>query len=126
MQAGLARSGVNEYPFRFVAAAGPDPWRLPPWLAFETPTRQSAGSNRTSSTMTQFQTAPTIPLKTGTDGKDYIDYKSVDDLRRLMTPNGKIYTRKRLGASAREQRRVAQAIKRARYMALLPYTSATL
>ena len=60
------------------------------------------------------------------DVKDYIDYKSVDDLRRLMTPNGKIYTRKRLGASAREQRRVAQAIKRARYMALLPYTSATL
>ncbi|MAD77889.1 MAG: 30S ribosomal protein S18 [Planctomycetaceae bacterium] len=75
--------------------------------------------------MTQFQAAPTIPLKTGADGKEYIDYKSVDDLRRLMTPNGKIYTRKRLGASAREQRRVAQAVKRARYMALLPYTSAT-
>ncbi|MCP4837172.1 MAG: 30S ribosomal protein S18 [Phycisphaera sp.] len=75
--------------------------------------------------MSQFQTAPTIPIKTGSDGKDYVDYKSVDDLRRLMTPNGKIYTRKRLGASAREQRRVAQAVKRARYMALLPYTSAT-
>ena len=69
---------------------------------------------------------PFRKIKTGTDGKDYIDYKSVDDLRRLMTPNGKIYTRKRLGASAREQRRVAQAVKRARYMALLPYTSATL
>ena len=76
--------------------------------------------------MSQFQAAPTIPLRTGSGGKEYIDYKSVDDLRRLMTPNGKIYTRKRLGASAREQRRVAQAIKRARYMALLPYTSATL
>ena len=68
--------------------------------------------------MTQFQTAPTIPLKTGTDGKDYIDYKSVDDLRRLMTPNGKIYTRKRLGASAREQRRVARALQHA---ALAPH-----
>ena len=76
--------------------------------------------------MSQVQAAPTSPLRTGSDGKEYIDYKSVDDLRRLMTPNGKIYTRKRLGASAREQRRVAQAIKRARYMALLPYTSATL
>jgi len=76
--------------------------------------------------MSQFQAAPTIPLRTGSDGKEYIDYKSVDDLRRLMTPTAKIYTRKRLGASAREQRRVAQAIKRARYMALLPYTSATL
>jgi small subunit ribosomal protein S18 len=54
------------------------------------------------------------------------NHKSVDELRRLMTPNGKIYSRKRLGVSAREQRMVAQAIKRARYMALLPYTSATL
>ncbi len=76
--------------------------------------------------MTQFQAAPTIPIKTGSDGKEYVDYKSVEELRRMMTPNGKIYTRKRLGASAREQRRLAQAVKRARYMALLPYTSATL
>ncbi len=87
--------------------------------------RESSASPE-SITMSQFQAAPTIPLKTGTDGKEYVDYKSVEDLRRMMTPNGKIYTRKRLDASAREQRRVAQAIKRARYMALLPYTSATL
>ena len=58
--------------------------------------------------MTQFQAAPTIPLKTGTDRKHYVDYKSVDDLRRLMTQYGKIYTRMRLAAPAREQRRVAQ------------------
>ncbi len=44
----------------------------------------------------------------------------------VMTPNGKIYSRKRLGLPAWEQRMVAKAIKRARYMALLPYTSATL
>jgi small subunit ribosomal protein S18 len=55
-----------------------------------------------------------------------VDYKAVDELRRLMTPTGKIYSRKRLGLSAREQREVSQAIKRARFMALLPYTSATL
>ncbi len=65
-------------------------------------------------------------LKTDKDGKYYIDYKSVDDLRRLMTPNGKIYSRKRLGTTAKQQRMVAQAIKRARYMALLPFTSGTL
>lgn len=65
-------------------------------------------------------------LKTGSDGNPYVDYKAVDDLRRLMTPNGKIYSRKRLNVSAREQRMVSQAIKRARYMALLPYTDATL
>ncbi|MGA1016834.1 MAG: 30S ribosomal protein S18, partial [Phycisphaerales bacterium] len=56
----------------------------------------------------------------------FVDYKSVEDLRRLMTPNGKIYSRRRLQASAWEQRQIARAIKRARYMALLPYTSATL
>jgi small subunit ribosomal protein S18 len=65
-------------------------------------------------------------LKTDNRDKKYIDYKSVEDLRRLMTPNGKIYSRKRLSTSAKEQRMVAQAIKRARYMALLPYTSGTM
>lgn len=65
-------------------------------------------------------------LKKDTRGRDYAEYKAADELRRLMTPNGKIYSRKRLGVSAREQRMIAQAIKRARYMALLPYTSATL
>lgn len=65
-------------------------------------------------------------LKNGVGDKVFVDYKATEDLRRLMTPNGKIYSRKRLGVSAREQRMIAQAIKRARYMALLPYTSATL
>ena len=59
-------------------------------------------------------------------GNPWVDYKDVDELRRMMTPNGKIYSRKRLGTSAVEQRRVAQAIKRARFMGLLPYTSGTL
>lgn len=82
----------------------------------------------------QFQTAaPTSTgsrkagyLKTGPGEEVYVDYKAVDDLRRLMTPNGKIYSRKRLAVSAREQRMISQAIKRARFMALLPYTNATL
>ena len=60
------------------------------------------------------------------DGKLFVDYKNVEELRRMMSPNGKILTRKRTGLSALEQRKIAQAIKRARYMSLLPYTSATL
>ena len=44
----------------------------------------------------------------------------------MTSPNGKILTRKRTGLSAHEQRLAAQAIKRARYMALMPYTAATL
>ena len=55
--------------------------------------------------------------------KIVIDYKNVDDLRRGMTPNGKVMSRKRAGLSARDQARLAQAIKRARFMALIPYAS---
>jgi small subunit ribosomal protein S18 len=66
-----------------------------------------------------------LAVKSST-GTVYLDYKSVDTLRKLMSPNGKILTRKRTGLSAYEQRLAAQAIKRARYMGLLPYTSATL
>ncbi|MBN8643951.1 MAG: 30S ribosomal protein S18 [Planctomycetes bacterium] len=68
---------------------------------------------------------PRITKASGT-GEAYVDWKDVENLRRMMSPNGKILTRKRLGASAREQRMISQAIKRARFMALLPYTSATL
>ena len=63
---------------------------------------------------------------TTADGNAVVDWKDVETLRRLMSPNGKILGRKRLSTSAREQRMVAQAVKRARFMALLPYTSATL
>ncbi|MBS0195272.1 MAG: 30S ribosomal protein S18 [Planctomycetes bacterium] len=56
----------------------------------------------------------------------HVDWKDVENLRKLMSPNGKILGRKRLATSAREQRMLSAAIKRARFMALLPYTSATL
>lgn len=59
-------------------------------------------------------------------GKIFVDYRQADDLRRFLTPNGKIQSRKKSGLTAREQRLVSQAIKRARFMALLPFTSATL
>jgi len=65
-------------------------------------------------------------VETTSNGTSFVDYKRADDLRRLLTPNGKIQGRKRTGLNAREQRLAAQAIKRARYMGLLPYTSATL
>lgn len=59
-------------------------------------------------------------------GKLVVDYKRAEDLRRFLTPNGKIQGRKKTGLNARDQRMLAQAIKRARYIGLLPYTSATL
>ena len=57
-------------------------------------------------------------------GKMYIDYKDTESLRKTMSGNGKIQSRKRTGANAMEQRMIAKAVKRARYMALLPYVSA--
>lgn len=50
-----------------------------------------------------------------------IDYKDINLLRKFITPSGKIKSRERNGISARCQRMVAQAVKRARHIALLPF-----
>lgn len=52
---------------------------------------------------------------------DYIDYKDTDLLRRFISERGKILPRRVTGTSAKYQRPLAQAIKRARFMGLLPY-----
>jgi small subunit ribosomal protein S18 len=54
---------------------------------------------------------------------DYIDYKDVSRLRRFVSERGKIQARRKTGACARHQRALTKAIKRARHVALLPYTS---
>lgn len=50
------------------------------------------------------------------------DYKDVKMLRRFISDTGKILPRRRTGLSAKHQRRIAQTIKIARQLALLPYT----
>lgn len=52
-----------------------------------------------------------------------IDYKDVDTLRRFITERGKILPRRITGVSAYFQRMLAQAIKKARYIALLPFVA---
>lgn len=52
---------------------------------------------------------------------DYIDWKDVDFLRQFIPERGKIMPRRISGVSAKDQRRIATAIKRARIMALLPF-----
>lgn len=52
-----------------------------------------------------------------------LDYKQVDALRRYVTDRGKIRSRRQTGNCAKHQRVLAQAIKRARFIALLPYTA---
>ncbi len=50
-----------------------------------------------------------------------VDYKDVENLKRFISPNGKISPRRVTGTCAKHQRDVAIAIKRARFMALLPF-----
>ena len=51
----------------------------------------------------------------------YVDYKDADLLRQYIDTRGKIMPRRMTGNSAKHQRMLAEAIKRARYMALVPY-----
>ncbi len=52
-----------------------------------------------------------------------IDYKEIQLLRRFINSYGKIFPKKRTGVCAKHQRRLAIAIKRARIMAMLPFTN---
>ncbi len=51
----------------------------------------------------------------------HIDYKDLETIKKFVNPHGKIMPRRRTNLSAANQRALAQAVKRARFMALLPY-----
>lgn len=53
----------------------------------------------------------------------HIDYKDVDLLKKFLNPHARLMSRKRTGTTAKNQRTLAEAVKRARFMALLPYVS---
>lgn len=55
-------------------------------------------------------------------GMEAIDYKDIDFLSQFVSPYSKIFGRSRTGTSAKYQRKVTTAIKRARHMALMPFT----
>lgn len=59
----------------------------------------------------------------GIDGIREIDYKDFSRLKRYLSERGKIEPRRKTGLSAYHQRSLTTAIKRARYMALLPYVT---
>jgi small subunit ribosomal protein S18 len=52
-----------------------------------------------------------------------VDYKNVGFLRRFISDRGRIETRRKTSACAKHQRALSNAIKRARHLALLPYTA---
>ena len=59
-------------------------------------------------------------------GIRYVDYKNPDFLLKLINAQGKILPRRLTGTSLKYQRRVAQAVKRARHLAMLPFLSDSL
>ena len=64
--------------------------------------------------MARRKTSPLAP-------DEKVDYKDVRRLQRFLTERGKILPRRATGLTAKQQRQVARAIKRARQVALLPY-----
>ena len=56
-------------------------------------------------------------------GVDKIDYKNIELLERFLETGGRLRSRRRTRTAARDQRKVTQAVKRARHVALLPFTA---
>lgn len=74
-----------------------------------------------------FNNRPKIKVvRESADGTVYVDFKDTETLRKFISGNGKILSRKRTGATAMEQRMICVAIKRARFMSLLPYVTAAM
>ena len=53
----------------------------------------------------------------------FIDYKDTDILKKFLNPHARMVSRKKSGVCARSQRQLAEAVKRARFMGLLPYVA---
>ena len=52
-----------------------------------------------------------------------LDYKDIETLKNFINPHARLLSRKKTGLSARHQRMVARAIKRARFMGFMPYVA---
>lgn len=53
----------------------------------------------------------------------FIDYKDIDTLKKFLNPNGRIVGRRRTGLTAKNQRQLAEAVKRSRFMGLIPFVA---
>lgn len=92
-------------------------------------TQETIGVKEENTSEIRYLTPPPIEVKKAKycrfkkNGIKYIDYKDPDYLLKLVNEQGKILPRRITGTSVKYQRRVAQAVKRARQLALLPYVS---
>ena len=85
--------------------------------------RQGRAANKRRKAKAKARTAKKDPL--WVDGQRprpmYVDFKDVELLKKLVNRHGRIVGRRKTGCSAVSQHAVTQAVKRARFMALLPY-----
>ena len=65
------------------------------------------------------------PKKNPLKGIEFVDYKDVNLLRQFISDRGKIRSRRVTGLTPQQQRQVAVAVKNAREMAMLPFTSSS-
>lgn len=85
-------------------------------------TLESVALNDEKSAVKKFKKQPRKKVCTFcVDKVDYIDYKDTNKLRKFITEKGKIVPRRQTGLCAKHQRELTTAIKRARFMGLLPY-----
>lgn len=61
--------------------------------------------------------------KTKSVNLEYVDYKDAETLKKFLTPHARIQSKKRTSISSKQERQISEAIKRARYLGLLPYIS---
>ena len=77
--------------------------------------------NRSGGGRRRFYSRPRV-CQFCTDKNIVIDYKNIELMKNYVTEDGKIRPRRQTGACAKHQRKVAVAVKRARHIALLPFT----
>ena len=88
-------------------------------------TNQSRPQSRSRRPTRRYYSRPRV-CQFCTDPNAIIDYKQAEALRRFITEEGKIRPRRQTGTCAKHQRRLAKEIKRARHVALLPFTGEVL
>lgn len=69
------------------------------------------------------RTTETVRTRGGAVATEDIDYKNIPLLLRVVSAQGKAFSRKRTGFTAEQQRKLAVALKRARFLALMPYVT---
>ncbi len=90
-------------------------------MAFRGGARRSGPGNRKKKTARKVKKKDPLFVEGERPRPMYVDYKNLDLLNKLTNRHGRIVGRRKTGCSAVSQHAVTQAIKRARYMALMPY-----